>query len=268
MLAGPRTLRPLMEAAGRGLPRGRRRSRERARGDVLARLIDGAERDGARRLILSEEQFLGSLRDLIAGGTLYGDVIGRLAPLIMALDGRPVTVMLALRALPDFLVSAYGQVLRGWRYLPFDARMRARLLGLSRGWADVVEDIAEILPAGSAIRLWRYEDFGRIEDEVIAGLVGDWAGAHVRPFSGRPLPGPSGQAIETLEKLAMRRPPDPGTVRLVLERVSRTGGAEPFDPWSAEERAMLQARHHAELLRIAAMPVCSWIGLAPMRIAA
>lgn len=241
---GPKRLRPLLSDSVR---RGAGTEIERKR-DALAWLIDEVEEQGAQRLILSDEQFLGSLRDTVCGREFYADVLSHMSPLAQALGGRPAQVLLATRDYGPFFASAYGQIIRGWRYLPFDDRMRSRLLDQSRGWSDVIEDIIAVMPKGSQTHFWRYEDFKSVEDQCFDLLAGQ-IGSRVRRLIARPLPGPSQAAIDYLEDRATDgNPPDQDTVHAALEQAAKAMGHAPFNPWSDEERNYLTARYRHDLI--------------------
>lgn len=241
---GPKRLRPMLQEA---VQRGTGPEADRKR-DALAWLIDGTEETGCNRLILSDEQFLGSLRDTICGGDFYQDAQDHLDPLMRALAGRPATVLLAARDYGTFFASAYGQVVRGWRFVPFDDRLRRSLLDYRRGWSDLTADITALMPMGSRLFLWRYEDFAGVEDACFDLLAGD-IGSRVRRLIARPLPGPSQAAIDFLAASAAHSTmPDQDTVHAALDQAAKTMGYPPFNPWSVEERAYLTDRYRHDLI--------------------
>lgn len=256
---GPKSLRPrLAEALARTRPRSDA-GIHACRRDCLAWLIDDAEERGVSRLILSEEQFLGSLRDMAMGDDFYEQAQEAMAPLTEACGGRKVTVLMAIRDYADFLASAYGQVLRGWRFMPFDLRMREAFLAQQRGWPELIEDISSLLSKESTIRLWRYEDFEILEAAVKEALAGPVA-SEMRNLDSWPFPGPSHHAVDWLHERARNgNPPDQATVHAALDAAPKDAGYAAFNPWAAEERLYLAARYRQDHIWMSARSDVSWI---------
>lgn len=256
---GPRLLREMVQhRIGNSLPRHRSAFRQ-GRAQVVHELICKEERAGVQRLVLSEEQLLGSVRELVLGEEFYENALTNLRAVSVALNGRPVTAVMAVRSYDRFLVSAYGQTLRGGHYLRFDSALRERMLNLRRGWPDLVGDIASALPRGSEILLWRYETFGQSEADVMRLLVGNVASRALVKVRGQLLPGPSAAAIRMLDHKAAH-----GWQRLTIERIrailrdhAKADGHAAFDPWTPQERHHLEQRYLEHLAEIRDMlPGC------------
>lgn len=264
---GPKSLRPLLaEAHARSRPVTEAQTRQ-CRQDCIAALIEAEAKRDTTRLILSDEQFLGSLRDMVSGDDFY-TLAGRNAgPLIDACAGHPVKVMMAVRNYADFLASAYGQVLRGWRFMPFDPKVRESFLSQQRGWPELVDDIAALLPPGASMCLWRYEDFDVVEDEVRLALAGPVAPA-MRKLNAWPFPGPSQAAIDCLQDMAAAGTvPDHAAVQAAFDSYPKMDGYPAFNPWSAEERLYLTARYRQDQIWLRAHGGIDWI-VAPQPVAA
>lgn len=254
---GPKSLRPRVNLAlgdGKGMSRAEAHMRRR---DCILRLIDEEQAIGTRRLVLSEEQLLGPLRDMILGRDFYQDAYDHLAPMAAALEGRPIHILLSVRSYAQFLASVYGQVIRGWRFMPFDQKTRSLLLNQSRGWSELVEEVIDLFPSAARITLWRYEDFSHVEDKVLDHLAGPAAGL-LRPLPERPFAALSQRAIDWLhDQAAQGNPPDRDTVQSVYDTMGR--GDPSFDPWSAEERAYLDGRYRQDLIWLYRLTECDWL---------
>ncbi|MEM7057121.1 MAG: hypothetical protein AAF557_06000 [Pseudomonadota bacterium] len=264
---GPKSLRPRINLAlgkSKGMPEAEIQARRTA---CINRLISEEEAIGTERLILSEEQFLGPLRDMVLGRDFYHDAESHLAPIARALDGRRVQILLSVRGYAKFLASVYGQVVRGWRFIPFDQKIRSRLLNQNNGWPEVVERVMNQFPRASRIVIWRYEDFPRIEHEVLENLAGPAAGL-LKPLAERPFAAMSQTAIDWLhDQAASGNPPDRQTVQSVYDTIGRQAGHPAFDPWSEDERSYLDARYRQDLIWLYRLTECEWIA-APETIAA
>lgn len=250
----PSTYRPMIRhAASRdrtlnrvGVIRRARKTRS------IAGIITSARRAGRRRLIISEENLLGTLDRTLTGSWFYDRCRGELGDIIRALNGHRVTAMLALRNYADFFPSAYAQALKAGTFCPFDEAMKARLLSQVRGWPEVIADIAGALPPGSKLKIWQYEAMETHEADIVAEFIGHDIRSHLVPIRERPLPGASARAIARLTRIhRLEGPPDQQRIRQVLRFNRRERGFQRFDPWSANERHVLGLRYRRDLERIA-----------------
>lgn len=256
---GPKSLRPMLsKAQGDDQNPSSRLAYDRRR-DCLTQLIEREEAAGTHRLVLSEEQFLGSLRDMLMGCDFYQDAGERMACIAEVLEDRPVHIMLSVRGYADFLASIYGQVIRGWRFMPFDDTLRANLLGHRLGWSDLIDTINERFPSATQITLWRYEDFDRIEENVLSTLAGPVAQV-VKPLAGQPMAAPSQETIDWLHaRAAQGCPPDQETVNSAYDAAPKDRGYPAFDPWTPQERSYLDARYRQDLIWLYRLRACTWL---------
>lgn len=247
-LAHPKRLRPIFKAAPS--PRyttslGRRIA---ARAWALEQLIGSARDLGRQRLIISEEQLIGSLRFVLQGRGLYRDIAREVRAASQALDGQPVRVMFAVRSYDSFYISAWGQMLRGSGYQPFTADVRDQLLESRRGWPEVLADLMRALPRGSELTVWRYERLRKSLPRILSRMLGEAAARAIEPFGGNPLPGPTGAAIEAIEALVNARgSTDPDEIRRMFREYGKDQGYAAYDPWTAEEKSGLQRRYRDDI---------------------
>lgn len=255
LVQAPRQIRPHIAR----WPRGQHRNDTTHIADALSWLIDRAEENGTKRLILSEEQFLGTLNPMINGGLMYGHVENRFSPLVKALQGRPFEVAISVRNYAEFFASAYCQIVRGSGFRRFGWGMRTHMLDHPRGWPEITADIAGLCPRGTPIRIWRYEDFERLEQDVFAALTGPFSG-EIKRIGGRPLARPAHRAIELLHEQANRGiMPSKADIRAIYS-AHPVGPAMPrFNPWTAEERRFFDARYRQDLIALTAEPSCQWL---------
>lgn len=227
--------------------------------DALSWLIDTAEDRGISRLVLSDEQFLGTLNPLLSGGYFFGNLQRNLEPLIRALQGRPFEAVMAVRNYAQFFASAYCQVVRGSGFRRFNREIRDHFLDHPRGWAEVTGEIAKLCPRGTPIKLWRYEDFGVLEDDVFRLLVGP-AGDQCRRIGGRPLARPAHRALDILHEQADRGiVPTRTMIRETFSSHPATADSPRFDPWSEDEHAFFEARYRQDLIALSVEPACQWL---------
>lgn len=264
--AHPKTLRPLFARAPRKQHATQRAMRKNARAWALQQVIETARDLQRKRLIISEEQLLGSIRALFSGRGLYRDVARELRCVVSALDGQPVNLLLAVRSYDTFFISAYGQVLTGWKYLPFSQKLRTDLLQEPRGWPDIVADIMRVLPTGSTLKIWQYERFRLEETDILQAFVGDAAAQELVPLNTRVGYGPSQKGVQALEGLvADGVEPDVEQSRSVLRTYGKDKGYPGYFPWSPTEQAALQERYARDIALIRNLWPGAFIsGLDPM----
>ena len=122
-----------------GPARGRDLQR-RATGRLRLHLSRGSAA-GLTRLVVSDENMMGSIRDNLRRGGLYDGVGERMARYGAAFDGNLTDVVVNVRALDGYWTSALGYALMRGATLPAPALLN-RLAESARGWRDVITDLA------------------------------------------------------------------------------------------------------------------------------
>ncbi len=216
----------------------------------LGALISEAEQSGASRMVLSEENLIGSCSRVINRSGFYSKARQRLAALARALPQEPCEVMLALRSYAGFYTSAYGEWLRkGGQYRPFDQTLKQQFITEAGGWPGLVADIRAAFPAARLV-IWDFDDWSDLEPIVLARMVGP-AAHSLSALTERPLAGLSARAVAALaEAAATGTPPDSVTANRLIATYPKGRDHPAFDPWTAGEHALLAARYAADLALI------------------
>ncbi|AXI48951.1 hypothetical protein C1J03_16525 [Sulfitobacter sp. SK012] len=134
-------------ASGRNLQR-------RAEGRVKMHLTL-AEQAGVDRLIVSDENMIGSPRHCLRDGLLYPAVGDRMARISSAFGGRISRIVLSLRAQDLWWASTSAYAVYRGHSVP-TARHCERIAHTRRGWRDVITDIACAAPEAE-IRVLPFE---------------------------------------------------------------------------------------------------------------
>ncbi len=168
---GPRRTRNGMFSGllpGPGAATGRDRQ-NRAAGRIQLNL-SRSETAGVQRLIVSDENMMGSVRGNLRLAELYCGVGERMARYAAAFGDRVTDVVLNVRALDSYWSSAlsYG-VVRG-RPLPTEAAL-IRLAANPRSWRDVIADVACAVP-GVRLHVLPFETFGGRPDAQLRTITG------------------------------------------------------------------------------------------------
>lgn len=126
-------------------------------------------------VVISDENLLGFLNSIFTHGEFYPDTARRLAKLRAMLPVDPVKIVVAIRPYESFFASAYGRWLAPERMVLPRATVADLVLGLKRGWGDMLADIAEAFPE-SELLISEYAPnprFGPAQLSTILGPLAD-----------------------------------------------------------------------------------------------
>ncbi len=198
---------------------------------------------------LSEENVLSDIEDCYRGGlypranyglSLLGDLPG----------DRPLEIMLSVRSYAPFLSSIYAQSLRHGGYAPWEKV--ARLNQTCEGqWSILVDKIRAAAPNAN-ILIWQYENFSKVEGDVLSRLSGLPAEQIQKPVQGDVLPSASGRAISEM----MAAAPDLDRTERVFKMLALTAQyprdryPERFAPWTRAEETRLDAAYQQDIAEL------------------
>ena len=140
---------------------------ERATGR-LHLALEGARRHGADRLVVSDENMIGSARHNLRHLALYPAAGERLARLTRAF-GPVRRVVLQIRALDGWWASAIGFLVPRGEDVP-DAAALDRLAASPRSWRHVIADLACACPEAE-IRVTPFECFADRPDHLLQAMT-------------------------------------------------------------------------------------------------
>lgn len=106
--------------------------------------LEAAHRHGARQLLVSDENMMGTPRRCLRSGRLYPDAGERLARLGRAFGG-PRRIVLSLRALDLWWSSIISFLIPRGEDLPTRAQLDA-IVDSPRSWRALIEDLARACP--------------------------------------------------------------------------------------------------------------------------
>jgi len=206
----------------------------------------------AQRVVISEEDLIGSTDQVFTGGYFNGsnrlDLIRELA------KTTPIHLFLAVRALDGFLPSAYAQALRSRpaSYLDFQNKIN-QMVQNPPSWADLVARISARIPQAH-LTVWDYSDYAANAmaiQSMITGCTLEGVTTHTRPERTR---SPSAQAILMAEHVQesdvkLRQ----GIVNRIYAEHPASGPDSAFRPIEDKASAVLRATYRDDLNRIAAM---------------
>jgi len=191
---------------------------------AIDRQVRMATRRGRVRLILSEENILGTMQGNLRARALYPDLAPRLAAYAAVLPA-PARIGLAIRSYDTVWMSMVRHVSHAGH--PVRGRgLAAALAAAPRGWPEVIGELRAAFPA-AAILVWRQEALAGNVTAVARRLAGLGDGVAMIPH-------------EAVANASARY-------------AAQDGAAVPRLAFSAAEAERLRARYRADLGRIAAM---------------
>ncbi|SPH18522.1 hypothetical protein DEA8626_02061 [Defluviimonas aquaemixtae] len=205
-----------------------------------------AESEGVRRLIVSDENLLGAMRDNYDSGALYPDARAWLIGTAALFPRAPNEIYIGLRDYAEYAVSIYSHLVLRRAMADFDSS-RFVTLGEGRGWSAVLADLVTVFP-NSRVRAWRYER----RRDMVPGVARAMAGQSVDlpPPKLAPTGGLSRPALDAIRAAWSR--PGGRTAERQAEAAALAGIEGPtFDPFDAKLRARLTARFETDWRRIA-----------------
>ena len=212
------------------------RKGDRAAGRVSL-ATDQLAAQGVQKLLVSEENMIGTLRQTLATGKLYPDAFGRAARLAGAFGGRCTQIGLGIRAYDDWWASAIAFSVAKAGPVPSE-ELSQSLIDQPRRWRDVITDLGNAFP-DARIVVWTHEELAARPEIVARALLGDgvpalsgtrdWHNAAPTPAALRGHLSDLGEASDG-----------------VIESDGR------FMPFSAPERRLLKARYAEDIAWLSA----------------
>lgn len=146
-----------------------RRASARASLDHLARLLDAAERAGVTQYLVSEENMIGSMNEVLAAGAFYPTARPRLRRFAPAFASRCSRVGIGTRSYDTWLASVLAFArLSG---LPTARREAVEGAARGRGWRGLLADAAAAFPLAEHVT-WDFDDWGARPGALLAALTG------------------------------------------------------------------------------------------------
>lgn len=142
---------------------------QRAQGRLKIQMADSSGK-GTRQLLVSEENMIGSVRQNLRLGDLYGGVGERMARFSQAFGGAVTDVALSIRSLDSYWTSALAYAVARGHKLPSAATLE-RLAQSPRSWRDVITDIAAAMPDVN-LHVLPFETFGTRPEAALQALTG------------------------------------------------------------------------------------------------
>ncbi|SLN26189.1 hypothetical protein PEL8287_01217 [Roseovarius litorisediminis] len=214
---------------------------------------------GAERIILSDENMAGHCGHCVKRGMLYRwrrkliEVFAAQFPYAVS------EVHLGVRNYADFFASAYVEYLRSvqGQWFVDEPQMRKQVLEVMPSWHNILKSVVTFFP-GAKIYVWKYEDFRRIDQKVLANLCGPKVDvAQLKePKDKNKRPTASGRAVAELLHMIHKDGAKYALEQRVALQEKYPRGPEfgSYDPWLPNERAHLIRIYERDIEDIRANP--------------
>lgn len=215
----------LHPSAGRAAGDKQRRAGARIR--LLAAQLD---QGGADRLLVSDENMIGSPRACLKSGALYPGIGERMARVSAAFGSKVTRIVFSVRSQDLWWASLAAYSVARGQSLPNAAKLTA-IARNTRSWRDVITDLACAMPQAELLVL-PFEEFASRPDKLAANALGC------------PVPPATGDWLH--------RSPDLATLRkAVLERGEHCGlvqGEGRWMPFDAGQVAQLREAYADDMM--------------------
>lgn len=131
--------------------------------------LNAVRASGARCLIVSDENFMGSMRNNIRQMALYPQVGDRVVRVTQSFGSGISTILISPRSLENYWCSALAFCVKRGVPVP-DLQTRAAITRSYRGWRDVIVEIANALP-DVAIKVLPFEEYAGRADRFLSDAV-------------------------------------------------------------------------------------------------
>ena len=201
---------------------------------------------GTRRLLLSEENMLGTMNASLTRRSFYGQAAGRLRAYAAFLPEAPCRIGIGLRSYASYWRSCYLYSLPRHPLPAFDD-LAADLAATARGWRALVADIAAAFPQAELL-VWTQEDLQTGLAEIACRLTGLAAGPGAfKPLGRRINAAPQAGDVALIHALRRQTPGLAG--RALKEALAPLRDPDAPEPrfFTPEQEARMAARYAEDL---------------------
>lgn len=188
---------------------------------------------GYDRLMITEENLLGSARNNLRDGALYSDVLERLLRFRAALAAPVARIAISLRSYDSYWASVLAYAVMNGHTMP-QSDLIDRLAMQSRRWGDVIRDVARVFPQTDIV-VFPFEAMVSHPDAELSHLIGQ----RVSLSEADDWRNPSPRLRKLREELVNRGDLD-GAIRLGQ-------GSGAWMPFDADQRATMQRTYADDL---------------------
>ncbi|MBD3625206.1 MAG: hypothetical protein HUJ24_07470 [Rhodobacteraceae bacterium] len=215
-----------------------------------------ARTPGLRRIVISDENMIGGITQVLRTCTLYPGAVRRMTTLAGLFRDHPVELFLGVRAQDRFSSSLMAEAVRiGSARRQTPESVAARWWESRPRWVPVVAALTDAFPQAT-VTVWDFDAVIAAPVQAVNQLTGQPETAPVRVRAKFRREGLSARAIQELLRVRSEQGPtaaraaEPG----IRERFPRGAEFPAFSLWDERRSAALQADFADDLTRMAKMP--------------
>ena len=200
----------------------------------------------ARKVVISDENLLGFISEIVRRNG-YKGIVRRMLPMRDLLK-RDVKVFLTIRSYPDFITSMYCELITTKPWFPFE-KIRDGGFVAEHSWLKMYQSLVRTFGQKCVIVAEYQTIFANLE-----GYLALLSGSKIQfDFPEKEIRiSPSANAIERIRSqqeegvdLPLKK-----IVRQAMKRFPKNAENPRYDPWTSEERAMLEERYRQDISEI------------------
>lgn len=211
-------------------------ARARRSSGIVRIEVERIAKSGRRKLLISEENLIGAVRNNLREALLYPKLNVRLSRLGPALSDHVTTIGLSIRSYDAFWSSSLAFGVAQGHGVPGPGKLD-KLVAQPRRWRDVVGDITDAFPKAQIV-VWPFERIGSQPEAQLAVLSGGIQLGHALTGS-RDWHNPSPR-LEKLRRILLMRGEAEAAARL-------PSGDGRWTPFSDDQRAVLRKNYSEDL---------------------
>lgn len=225
--------------------------KQKIKADVK-RQFKAVQNNNHNRLIVSDENFLGTMKKNFDTVTLYPNCKDNLIAYRNLLPRAPSTIIFSIRSYETYWQSTFSfLVTKGWIF-DFD-KIKPMILSNARGWVEVIKDIRQVF-SDSLIKIWLYSS----NEKSILALLYNILGAEKDLLLGHKKPKSNYSFNEVALQKFFELGEKPTTEFIGLrQKLIKTTGVigKKLELFSASENETLKVKYFNDLDEISAMSI-------------
>ncbi|WP_162784766.1 hypothetical protein [Paracoccus suum] len=199
--------------------------------------------------ILTDENIIGTPRQVLKDGGFYANTRQRLETLKEVFGDRQIEVYFSVRRYGDFFSSMYSEIVRNQGFIPAEEYAGA-FDPMAWSWSSVIEPMVDVF-GESAVTIWDFASFRDLLPDLVNRLTGTDLGprlvAEYAPEATRPS-----LSQKTLDVLADLAPAIGPTnclplTEMINAKYAVASGYAPGSPYPENERQRINARYLPDL---------------------
>ena len=214
----------------------------------------------AKRVIISDENLIGSPRDIFSSGTIYPNALNQLKTFGNSLSHKIVkNIFVCLRSYDQYIPSSYCEMIRHYDYCTFNEYVQ-NFDHKRHYWIELIDSVHSVFTDAN-IFVWEFASY----NESLARIVNEIADAEIytelNALNTISRPSQSAKSIEIRSALidVLSRQEIKKIGKKIDTEFPKNSENGTFGPYSEIEISYLKSKHELEMAEIRRMPFVKFI---------